>query len=226
MSILMARTLLLLLLLCGCQAFAGQDATHARLTEGPDSIESLLHLPKGLQPDRYVVQCEALVGRKGRTHRFTCYSAQEGQRALVGAVRAAVRQARFVPATRAGVTVDVYMLVMVQIDTTQREPLILAVPNNGVEAERYGLLYSAPQRFNEFTWNAETWGRRSGRVLLWQKMQIDEAGKVLECVVTNPSGAPEVLVKRIEEQVKRMEFMPGYFEGKPVSMFYTEPVYD
>ena len=162
--------------------------THARLTEGPYSIETLLRLPKGLQPDRYVVQCEALVGRKGRTHRFTCYSAQERQRALIGAVRAAGRQAKFVPATRAGVTVDVYMLIMVQIDTTQREPLILAVPNNGVEAARYGLLYSAPQRFNEFTWSAETWGRRSGRVLLWQKMQIDEEGKVLECVVTNPSG--------------------------------------
>jgi len=34
------------------------------------------------------------------------------------------------------------------------------------------------------------------------------------------------LVKRIEAQMKRMEFMPGYFEGKPVEMFYTEPVYD
>ena len=222
----MARATLLLLLLWGCQAFAGQVATHARLTGGPDSIETLLRLPKGLQADRYVVQCEAWVGRKGRAHRFSCYSAEEGQRALVSAVRAAGRRARFVPATRAGVAVDVYMLVMVQIDTTQQEPLILAVPNNGVEAARYGLLYSAPQRFNEFTWNSETWGRRSGRVLLWQKMQIDEEGKVLECVVTNPSGAPDVLVKRIEEQVKRMEFMPGYFEGKPVSMLYTEPVYD
>ena len=222
----MARALLLLLLLWGCQAFAGQDATHARLTEGPYSIETLLRLPKGLQPDRYVVQCEALVGREGRIRSFTCYSAQEGQHALVSAVRAAGRLARLVPATRAGVTVDVYMLIMVQIDTTQREPLILAVPNNGVEAARYGLLYSAPQRFNEFTWNAKRWGRRSGRTLLWQKMQIDADGKVLECVVTNPSGAPEVLVKRVEEQVKRMEFMPGYFEGKPVSMLYTEPVYD
>jgi hypothetical protein len=226
MSALMARALLLLMLLCGCQAFANQDATHARLTAGPDSIETLLRLPKGLQAGRYVVQCEAWVGRKGRTHRFACYSAHEGQRALVNAVRAAGRRAKFVPATRTGVTVDVYMLVMVRIDTTQREPLILAVPNNGVEAERYGLLYSAPQRFNEFTWNANNWAGRSGRILLWQKMHIDEDGKVLECLVTNASGAPDFLVERIEEQVKRMEFMPGYFEGKAVAMFYTEPVFD
>lgn len=130
------------------------------------------------------------------------------------------------PATRDGVTVDVYMLVMVRIDTTQREALILAVPNNGVEAERCGPLYSAPQRFNEFTWNASLSGWRSGRVLLWQKLHIDEHGKVLESLMINASGAPDFLVERVEEQAKRMQFMPGYFEGKPVSMFYTEPVFD
>lgn len=226
MSSLMARALLLLMLLWGCQAFAGQGATHARLTEGPGSIEGLLRLPKGLQADRYVVQCEGWVGRKGRTQRFACYSAHDGQDALVRAVKAAGRRAKFVPATRAGVTVDVYMLVMVRIDTTQEEPLILAVPNNGVEADRYGLLYSAPQRFNEFSWNARTWGWRSGRVLLWDKMHIDEDGKVLESLVINASGVPDFFVKRTEEQVKRMKFMPGYFEGKPVEMFYTEPVFD
>ena len=41
---------------------------------------------------------------------------------------------------------------------------LMAVPNDGVEAEPYGLFYTAPQRFNE--------------------------------------------------QVERMEFMPGYYEGK------------
>lgn len=226
MSSLMARALLLLMLLWGCQAFAGQGATHARLTEGPGSIEGLLRLPKGLQADRYVVQCEAWVGRKGRTQRFACYSAHDGQDALVRAVKAAGRRAKFVPATRAGVTVDVYMLVMVRIDTTQEEPLILAVPNNGVEADRYGLLYSAPQRFNEFTWHDDNWGWRPGRIPLWQKMRIDEYGKVLESRVINASGAPNLLVERIEEHAKRMKFMPGYFEGKPVEMFYTEPVFD
>jgi hypothetical protein len=221
----MARTLLLLLLLCGCHAFAGEDATHARLTDGPDSIEKLLRLPDGLQAGRYVIQCEALVGKKGRTRRFVCFSTQGGQNALIKAVRQAGQRAKFEPATRAGKKVDVYMLVMVRIDTSKSEPLILAVPNNGVEAGRYGLSYSAPQRFNEFIWNGKTW-MRSGRVLLWQKMRIDQDGKVVESAVTDASGAPDWLVKRVEAQMKRMEFMPGYFEGKPVEMFYAEPVYD
>jgi hypothetical protein len=222
----MARAFLLVMLLYGCQAFAGQDATHARLIEGPDSIERQVRLPDGLQADRYLVQCEAWIGKKGRAHRFACYSAHEGQGVLVEAVQAAGLRAKFQPATRAGAAAAVYMLVMVQIDTTQREPLILAVPNNGVDAARYGLLYSAPQRFNEFTWNANSWNSRSGRVLLWEKMHIDEYGKVLECVVINAAGAPAFLVRRTEEQMKRMEFMPGYFEGKPVEMLYAEPLFD
>ncbi|HEV8334488.1 MAG TPA: hypothetical protein VGQ22_23905 [Steroidobacteraceae bacterium] len=59
------------------------------------------------------------------------------------------------------------------------------------------------------------WGPDSietpGRLLLWQKMRIDEDGEVLECLVINASGAPDFLVKRIEEQAKRMKFTPGYF---------------
>jgi hypothetical protein len=58
------------------------------------------------------------------------------------------------------------------------------------------------------------------------KMHIDEHGNVLENRVTNVSDAPEFFVERIKEQVQRMEFMPGYFEGKPVPMFYVEPVFD
>ncbi|HKS54999.1 MAG TPA: hypothetical protein VJS12_06920 [Steroidobacteraceae bacterium] len=216
---------LLLLVLSGCQAFVGQSATHAQLTEGPESIESLLRLPSGLEAGRYVVQCEALVDRTGRARRFTCYTAHRDQHALARQVRLAGRRAQFVPATRDGAKAEVYMLVMVQIDTTQSEPLILAVPNNGVEAGRYGLLYSAPQRFNEFTWDSRDWSG-SGHVLLWQNLHIDEHGKVLECAINNVSGAPEWLVARIKAQTKRMAFMPGYFQGKPVAMLYIEPVYD
>lgn len=222
---MVTRALLLLTLLYGSQALAGQDATHAQLTDGPDSIEALLPLPKDLAAGRYVVQCEAWVGTKGRARRLTCYSPDADQRALAQAVRWAGMRAKFVSATREGKKVDVYMLLMVRIDTTQGEPMILAVPNNGADTARYGMSYSAPQRFNEFTWSGKTWVGH-GRVLLWQKMRIDQDGKVLDYVVTNASGAPDWLVKRIEAQAKRMEFMPGYSQGKPVEMFYTEPVYD
>lgn len=221
----MARAILLLMLFYGWQACAAVT-TPARLADGPDSLESRLRLPEDLPPGRYVVHCEALIRRNGHVDLFLCYMTDRPNRALVNAVVGAGRRAKFVPATRDGKSAAVYMVVMVRIDVTDQGPLVLAVPNNGVESERYGLLYSAPQRFNEFTWNPGQEPFRTGDVLLWQKMRIDEHGKVLEYQVTNPSGVSQYFVTRIERQIERMDFMPGYFEGKPVPMLYVEPILD
>jgi para-nitrobenzyl esterase len=198
--------------------------TPARLTEGPRSIEKLLSVPEGLKPGRYVFQCEAWVRTSGRIRRFLCYSENESIRSLGDAVKRAGRRARFVPATRDGENAEVYMQVMVRIDITPQGPLILVLPNNGVEAGRYSLFYTAPQRFNEFTWYAYGKPIRSSDLLMWQKLHIDEHGRVLDFQLTNVSNVPEWFVNRIEAQVKRMEFMPGYFDGKPVPMHYVEPV--
>lgn len=219
----MSRTILLLMLFYGWQASAAVT-TPARLTDGPDSIESQLRLPKDLLPGRYVIHCEGSIRKNGRVDIFLCYTNDKPNRALVNSVVRAARRARFVPATRDGRTAAVYMVVMVRIDITDQGPLVLAVPNNGVDAERYGLLYSAPQRFNEFIWNASAPTHLENGILLWQKIRVDEYGRVLEYEVTNPSGVAQYFVTRIEQQIERMEFMPGYFEGKPVPMLYVEPV--
>jgi hypothetical protein len=195
------RALLLVLLLYACYAAAAGDTAPARLVEGPKSIESLLRLPKDLQPGRYEIYCEAWVRRQGVSKSFTCYRNDDSPRTLLKAVGAAGRKAKFVP-------------------------LVLVVPNNGVERERFGPLYTAPQRFNEFMWDGHSGPYRGSRVLLWQKMRIDEHGKVLDCTVTKVADVPESFVRNIENQVRRMQFMPGYVDGKPTAMRYIEPVLD
>lgn len=120
----MARALLLLLLLYGWHAAAGVT-TPARLVEGRHSIERLLRIPQNLPPGRYEVLCEGRIRKQGRTNSFVCYYKDDSLRSLVKAVRNAASQARYVPARRDGVAADVYMTLMVRIDTTTREPLIL-----------------------------------------------------------------------------------------------------
>ena len=115
------------------------------------------------------------------------------------------------------------MQVMVRIDITSQESLVLAVPNNGVEAERYGLFYTAPQRFNEFIWHGNHDPLESSDILLWRKLRIDELGKVIEYRLENVGNVPQWFVDDLAKQVERMEFMPGYYEGKPVPMAYIEP---
>jgi hypothetical protein len=216
------RAILLLLLFCAWHACAAATQP-ARLTEGPDSIESHLRIPEGLLPGRYVVQCEAWLRRNGKVRTFLCYSAEKTHGPLVAAVARAGRQARFVAAMRDGKPAEVSMQVMVRIDITSQGPLVLAVPNNGVEAERYGLLYTAPQRFNEFIWHGNHDPLKSSDILLWRKLRIDEQGKVIEYRLENVGNVPQWFVDGLAEQVERMEFMPGYYEGKPVPMAYIEP---
>ena len=82
---------------------------------------------------------------------------------LVDAIRRAGQRAKFVPAMRDGKPAQVYMVIMVRTVIGRGEPLVLVLPNNGVEHER--------------------------------------------------------------RSVEKMQFMPGFFEGKPVPMRYVEPAF-
>ena len=203
----------------------------ARLREDEYSIESQLKVPVGVAKGRYDVHCEVRVLSSGRPFRVNCYALDSSvPRKLVDAVRAASARSRFVPATRDGKPADVFMVLMVRIVVTRHEALVLALPNNGVEHERLGLFYIAPQRFNEFYWGRSDVARytfeRSGKdTLVWQELWIDEHGKVTSSRLTNASGAPVSVVKEVSESVAKMQFMPGYLGRKPVAMRYVEPAY-
>lgn len=222
--------LIVLLFLLAPTFLAGALAAHtpAKLLEGDRSIEAQLRLPKELPLGKYEVYCEALILKSGRAEEFICYSMPGSDfDKLIDAVARAGRKARFAPATRDGKPVDVYMVLMVYVRVTNDGPLVLAVPNNGVDAARYGLLYTAPQRFNEFYWSDDVALLRDIQrdVLIWQHLEIDERGKITAFELTNASKAPKHVMRLIEEQIGRMEFMPGFVEGKPMPMLYMEPAF-
>ena len=214
------------LLACGGIASAHAASTPARLTDGEHSIERLLQIPADVPPGRYTVQCEAFVEKPGRPRAFICYSREGVPLSLESAVTKAVRRASFIPATRDEVPVAVTMQIMVRIDVTAGGPLVLVVPNNGIEASRYGLFYTAPQRFPGFkVWGY--WRRVDGHDPAWVllKLSIDEHGKIVAHEVINDSGAPSWMVDMVEEGIEHMEFLPGRFNGKPVPMEYVKPYY-
>jgi hypothetical protein len=222
-------------LIGACLAFgpllAHGDPTPARLSEGEYSMESLLQIPEGLEQRRYDVHCEVRVQMTGRPRSFSCYG-WDGTvpRKLIRAVSRAGMSSRFVPATRDGEPVEIYMVLMVRVAVTNGESLVLVLPNNGTEHERYGLFYIAPQRFNEFSWSTAlepyfNSRRSSPKVLVWQEFWIDEHGKVTDSRLTNASGATPAVIKEVSESAARMQFMPGFVEGKPVAMHYMEPAY-
>jgi hypothetical protein len=90
--------------------------------------------------------------------------------------------------------------------------------------KRLGLFYIAPQRFNEFSWGFAYEGSPPG-TLIWQELWIDEHGNVTKSQTTNVSGARVKDVEAVRRSVANMQFMPGFFEGKPVPMRYVEPAF-
>jgi hypothetical protein len=211
--------------------FAHGDVTPARLREDEYSIESQLQLPDDLGRRRYDVYCEARVRMTGRPGDVSCYALDATvPRSLVDAVSLAGLRSRFVPATRDGKPVEIYMVLMVRVLVTEQESLVLVLPNNGVEHERYGLFYIAPQRFNEFYWGTGNEPYFNSHVsdpdvLVWQEFWIDEHGNVTDSRLTNASGASGAVMKEVGKSARKMQFMPGFFEGKAVPMHYREPAY-
>jgi hypothetical protein len=221
-------TALVAMLFCSALPAAHVTHTPARLLEGEHSIEARLRVPKNLKTGLHKVYCEAQISIAGLANDFTCYALEDSApKNLITAVARAGKRAHFAPATRNGVPADVYMLVMVRVYVPgDGEPLVLAVPNNGVEEHRYGLFYTAPQRFNEFTWGAHLPEEMLPRhAVMWQKLEVDEHGKVTEVDITGLVGSSAAIIRTIEAQVRRMEFMPGFADGKPVPMSYREPAF-
>ena len=119
--------LVIALLGAGLQAADAADSP-AQMVVGERSIEELLRIPDTLKPGRYSVHCGVKVGTSGWTLFVRCYSMTDSAPdELQTAVMHATRTSLFVPATRDGKPVDVFVMLAVTVDTTLGEPLILAV---------------------------------------------------------------------------------------------------
>ena len=206
-------------------AFADPIYTPARLSDGEQSLEALLRLPE-LEPGTYTVYCELLARKSGKIAHMTCYAGESLPEHLDGlplSVAKSARLARVIPATRDGKAIDAFMLISVRIHITSSGPQVLVVPNNGADAKRYGLLYTAPQRINEFGFGPRM--RCKGICFVWMRMEIDERGKVVTYHVDRPANSDSSFYQKLERSIQRMEFIPGRYEGKPVPMNYVEPLH-
>ena len=226
MARLRAITPTIALLATGLGSISAAD-TPARLVVGENSIEEELRLPALLKPGRYSIGCHTEITASGRSLHAACYEMPDSPPShMTDAVLEATRRARFEPATRAGIAAPVVVSYGVLIDTTLGEPLVLAVPNDFAERDRFGLLYTSPQRLVKA-------GQQTGlppwevrpRSPLWLKMRIDEDGKVTGYVLDDAGRASTRGIDKVRSRIERMRFIPGYHEDRPVAMLYTEPSY-
>lgn len=225
--------LLLIATLAGFWTPQGNAAdSPARLVVGDTSIEERLQIPRNLEPGRYAVHCEASIRRTGLPGVVYCYLMEgPAPKSLIKSVTSAVRRARYVPAVRNGERIDVYAVLTVFVDTTFAEPMVLAVPNNGVERPRFGLLYTAPQRVLPMpsVWrpgglDLNALGAEPD-LLIWMQFQVDERGDVSDFKLDKITDAKSSAIQYLERDARETKFLPGYHEGKPTAMLYMEPYF-
>jgi hypothetical protein len=226
------RSTLIVTLLGGWTLLAAAADSPAQLPVGEDSIEELMRLPQGLTPGRYTIHCLSHVLRSGSIPRVFCYTSEQEQAStdLINAVVTAAKRSRFIPATREGDAVEVYVQLMVLIDTTLGEPMILAVPNGGTERASFGLLYTAPQRLIRNPsgyWHHQNgnWFGAEAEMLVWRQALVDEHGNVREFKLNNVIGDSRAATLFYEKDSRRMKFLPGYVRGRPAPMLYVEPIF-
>jgi hypothetical protein len=199
----------------------------AQLVVGEDSIEELLRLPGKLPAGRYEIHCKAQISDQGSVRNCRCFSMADRPVPddLQNAVAYATSISHFVPARHDGRPVEVYATLMVIVDTRLAEPLILAVPNNGVERARYGLLYTAPQRYGDiYVGYNEVELHKPRTSVLWMEMQVDERGVIKDVKLTEDLGAPKPWAEAVHAATQRFTYLPGYNDGKPVPVRHIEPI--
>jgi hypothetical protein len=222
------RHLLVVLALFGAGLVPAHADSPAQMFSGKRSIEQLLRIPRGLKPGRYTLHCGVLIGTSGWVLFARCYppTTDYAPRALYKAATYAARSTLFVPATRSGKKVEVYATLTVKVDTTRSDPLIQSAPNDGADAEKYGALYTAPQRYGGSHVNPPIRPLHNPRraAVVWMKLQIDEQGQMTSSTVINNTDAPAWWVDAVNDAAKQMTFIPGYHEGKPVPMQFVQPM--
>lgn len=138
----------------------------------------------------------------------------------------ATKTSLFVPATHNGKRVEVFTTLTVKIDTSLGDPLILAVPNDGADAAKYGPLYTAPQRYGGSHVSMPDLPLHQPRrtAVVWMKLQIDERGVMTGCTLIDDWDAPDWWLRAVNTAAKRMTFIPGHHDGKPVPMQFVQPM--
>ncbi|NNF52293.1 MAG: hypothetical protein HKN59_07615 [Gammaproteobacteria bacterium] len=192
-------------------------------------IAETVRAPKTEDPVH--VLCETTIESSGRTQYVMCVSRPEGMKEHEQAAIRALKKVRLTPAEVNGKRVRVatpISVVFIPGDDTR----VIAVPNDGRQAEKYGFDYTSPQRLGDVNWNCISQGSRrlarsgkdcnSTRTKFLMDFHVDEYGQVSECEIHRVAPLAR-LSGDVCAQVDR--FIPGIVNGEPRPMRYIEPLW-
>lgn len=201
---------------------AGQNFVPARFVGGLDAASEKIRFPDHKGDVTVYINCSARVSTAGEVERFYCldyYGVADTK--FRQAAEAFIEIAELSPALVDGEPRAVEMHFRIFFGRQDELYAAGVFPNWGDDADRYGLEYEAPQRYNE-----DPPPPKCGSVAGMSRVEVSTAGRAVgEVDLMMSYGKPEhygTCENWMTGIVRDGRYIPAHHQGKPVAATYVE----
>lgn len=185
-----------------------------------------------LKDKSVVLYCQSEIDNKGVANNTTCYEKNKAS-GLVSSAEKSLNGSAFTSAEVDGKTVPVKMSYRVGLSDNDGKVQAVLIPNLGSMQARYGRDYIAPQerldmsdwyaKYNDASWvNGQSFLGHGPMARV--AATVDEKGKTDVIREMETERAYKRDVKIVKNALRKSRFIPGFVEGRPVSMAYLAVV--
>ena len=201
---------------------AGQSLVPARFVGGLDAASEKIRFPDYKRDVTVYINCAVTVSATGEVERFYCLDYYGGaDTKFRKAAEEFIGKAELTPALVDGEPRAVEMYLRVFFGRQGELYAAGVFPNWGDDAERYGLEYEAPQRYN-----VDSTPPKCGSVAGMSRVEVSAEGRAVgEVDLMMSYGKPEhygTCENWMVGLVRDGQYIPAHHQGKPVAAIYVE----
>lgn len=193
----------------------------ARIGEHGLSLAKRIVFPEVPGDYTVFIRCEAKVLPAGNIEEAGCYGDEKVDTQFYRAVQLASNSATLTPAKVDGKSASVLLLFSVIFRQQGGDRVIAVVPNHGTNAKKFGMNYTAPQRYgrnNQYLPRGEIG-------LLWVDATMSADGKVSAIEYIDTQWSNKETKRYAKDYMKNNSFIPGFVSGVATDMRFVKPIF-
>ncbi len=192
----------------------------ANFTDDRDSLQNLIEFPDISENIDVLVRCSSELSRFGSFQTLVCLPVQYP--VLLQAIADVIFDAEMSPARRDGSRIGVKVPFSIRFVKDGASENIFVYPNFGLDTERLGLNFTAPQRIIRDL-------RPGGDECLfqdygdyWSGVLVSEVGESMEVSISQPHNLTERCVAEHSRLISTFTFIPAMADGMAAQATYYE----
>ncbi len=159
--------------------------------------------------------CTVHVSDMGKLAHPFCLGGNDSTQNLERRILSATERAKMVPARYKGRRTPVVFKFTVIFSRSNGEASVSVVPNQFFNVDQFGPTYIAPQLMTNKT-KAIGYPASCRGANVIMRVTVNELGKVTAAEPHRSDS--DICVRRIKQRLARLHYIPGFVEGKPVTM--------